>query len=72
MRTYYNIIQVIKSALFIRMRFLPENIENCIKSTCFKFFYHSRFIYNFTFFDFFGDAPDHARDKCFVAVTPAQ
>ena len=31
-----------------------------------------RFIYNFTFFDFFGDAPDHARDKCFVAVSPAQ
>lgn len=30
-----------------------------------------RFIYNFTFFDFFGDAPEHARDKCFVAVTPA-
>ena len=29
-----------------------------------------RFIYNFTFFDFFGDAPDHARDKCFVAVKP--
>lgn len=29
-----------------------------------------RFIYNFTFFDFFGDAPEHARDKCFVAVTP--
>ena len=31
-----------------------------------------RFIYNFTFYDFFGDAPDHARDKCFVAVSPAQ
>ena len=31
-----------------------------------------RFIYNFTFFDFFGDAPDHARDKCFVAVSPVQ
>ena len=31
-----------------------------------------RFIYNFTFFDFFGDAPDHARDKCFVAVMPEQ
>ena len=31
-----------------------------------------RFIYNFTFFDFFGDATDHARDKCFVAVTPVQ
>ncbi|MBR6522572.1 MAG: C39 family peptidase [Oscillospiraceae bacterium] len=31
-----------------------------------------RFIYNFTFFDFFGDAPDHARDKCFVAVKPVQ
>ena len=31
-----------------------------------------RFIYNFTFFDFFGDAPDHARDKCFVAVKPLQ
>ena len=30
-----------------------------------------RFIYNFTFFDFFGDAPDHFRDKCFVAVRPA-
>ena len=29
-----------------------------------------RFIYNFTFFDFFGDAPDHARDKCFVAARP--
>ena len=29
-----------------------------------------RFIYNFTFFDFFGDATDHARDKCFVAVSP--
>ena len=29
-----------------------------------------RFIYNFTFFDFFGDAPDHAIDKCFVAVKP--
>jgi hypothetical protein len=27
-----------------------------------------RFIYNFTFFDFFGEAPDHLRDKCFVAV----
>lgn len=27
-----------------------------------------RFIYNFTFYDFFGDAPDHPRDKCFVAV----
>ena len=31
-----------------------------------------RFIYNFTFFDFFGDAPDHARDKCFVVVSPVQ
>ena len=31
-----------------------------------------RFIYNFTFFDFFGDAPDHARDKCFVAVSPME
>ena len=31
-----------------------------------------RFIYNFTFYDFFGDAPDHARDKCFVAVSPVQ
>ena len=31
-----------------------------------------RFIYNFTFFDFFGDAPDHARDKCFVAVSLAK
>lgn len=31
-----------------------------------------RFIYNFTFFDFFGEAPDHARDKCFVAVRPVQ
>ena len=30
-----------------------------------------RFIYNFTFYDFFGDAPDHLRDKCFVAVKPA-
>ena len=30
-----------------------------------------RFIYNFTFFDFFGDAPEHMRDKCFVAVKPA-
>ncbi len=29
-----------------------------------------RFIYNFTFYDFFGDAPDHLRDKCFVAVKP--
>ena len=29
-----------------------------------------RFIYNFTFYDFFGDAPEHARDKCFVAVKP--
>ena len=29
-----------------------------------------RFIYNFTFFDFFGDAPNHLRDKCFVAVKP--
>lgn len=29
-----------------------------------------RFIYNFTFFDFFGDAPEHIRDKCFVAVKP--
>lgn len=27
-----------------------------------------RFINNFTFFDFFTEAPDHARDKCFVAV----
>jgi hypothetical protein len=31
-----------------------------------------RFIYNFTFYDFFGDAPDHARDKCFAAVSPVQ
>ena len=31
-----------------------------------------RFIYNFTFYDFFGDAPEHARDKCFVAVSPVQ
>ena len=31
-----------------------------------------RLIYNFTFFDFFGDSPEHARDKCFVAVSPAQ
>ena len=31
-----------------------------------------RFIYNFTFFDFFGEAPDHLRDKCFVAVKPAK
>lgn len=30
-----------------------------------------RFIYNFTFYDFFGDAPNHLRDKCFVAVKPA-
>ena len=30
-----------------------------------------RFIYNFTFFDFFADAPDHARDMCFVVVSPA-
>ena len=29
-----------------------------------------RFIYNFTFYDFFGDAPEHLRDKCFVAVKP--
>lgn len=29
-----------------------------------------RFIYNFTFFDFFGDAPNHEHDKCFVAVKP--
>ena len=25
-----------------------------------------RFIYNFTFFDFFADAPHHIRDKCFI------
>lgn len=31
-----------------------------------------RFIYNFTFFDFFGDAPEHAREKCFVAASPEQ
>ena len=31
-----------------------------------------RFIYNFTFFDFFADATDHLRDKCFVAVSPAK
>ena len=31
-----------------------------------------RFIYNFTFFDFFGDAPEHAREKCFVAPKPAE
>ena len=31
-----------------------------------------RFIYNFTFFDFFGQAPDHERDKCFVAVRPIE
>lgn len=30
-----------------------------------------RFIYNFTFYDFFGDAQEHLRDKCFVAVKPA-
>lgn len=29
-----------------------------------------RFIYNFTFFDFFGDAGDHPADKCFVAAKP--
>ena len=29
-----------------------------------------RFIYNFTFFDFFGDATNHLKDKCFVAVKP--
>ena len=29
-----------------------------------------RFIDNFTFYDFFGDALDHLRDKCFVAVKP--
>lgn len=27
-----------------------------------------RFIYNFTFFDFFAEADGHLRDKCFVAV----
>ena len=31
-----------------------------------------RFIYNFTFYDFFSEATDHARDKCFVAVKPIQ
>ena len=31
-----------------------------------------RFIYNFTFFNFFGEAPEHIADKCFVAVTPVQ
>ena len=31
-----------------------------------------RFIYNFIFYDFFGDAPEYARDKCFVAVSPVQ
>lgn len=31
-----------------------------------------RFIYNFTFFDFFGDASDHLCDKCFVAVKPSE
>ena len=31
-----------------------------------------RFIYHFTFFDFFTDAPEHARDKCFVAVSLEQ
>ena len=29
-----------------------------------------RFIYNFTFYDFFGDAPNHLKDKCFMAVKP--
>lgn len=29
----------------------------------------SRFIYNFTFYDFFGD-PNHQRDKCFLAIKP--
>lgn len=29
-----------------------------------------RFIYNFTFFDFFGDAEDHVADKCFIAAKP--
>lgn len=31
-----------------------------------------RFIYNFTFYDFFGDAENHLRDKCFVAVIPKE
>ncbi len=30
-----------------------------------------RFIYNFTFFNFFGDDA-HLKDKCFVAATPAK
>ena len=29
-----------------------------------------RFMDNFTFFDFFADAPDHPRDKCFIAAKP--
>lgn len=29
-----------------------------------------RFIYNFTFYDFFGETSDHLRDKCFIAVKP--
>ena len=31
-----------------------------------------RFIYNFTFYDFFGDSPNHLRNKCFVAVRLAE
>lgn len=29
-----------------------------------------RFIYNFTFYDFFGNEETHLRDKCFVAPVP--
>ena len=31
-----------------------------------------RFIYNFTFFDFFGDSPDHVKDACFAVVSLAK
>ena len=30
-----------------------------------------RFIYNFSFYDFFGDAPEHLSEKCFIAVKPS-
>ena len=31
-----------------------------------------RFIYNFTYYNFFDGCPDHLNDKCFVAVKPLE
>ena len=44
--------------------------EAAFRVRCVKRFSEKSGIYHFTFFDFFGDTPNHLRDKCFVAVKP--